>query len=124
MKSLLVIKMMIVWKVHSLFMKVICLIDVRRRLCSYQFVCTYVCTYICVYIHVSKYILVYNNACKFVHTPITTGALSATDNDDDYRVIYTVTIVDVRSCARPPRSPDQPPASTCMHICTYTFICT
>ena len=32
-----------------------------------------------------------------------TGALSATDNDDDYRVSYTGTMVDVRSCARPPR---------------------
>ena len=92
--------------------------------CAHTNLYVRMCVRTCVYIHVSKYILVYNNACKFVHMPITTGALSVTDSDDDYRVIYTVTIVDVRSCARPPRSPDQPPASTCMHICTYTFICT
>ena len=34
-----------------------------------------------------------------------TGALSMTDNDDDYCASYTVTMVDVRSCARPPRLP-------------------
>ena len=37
---------------------------------------------------------------------ITTGALSATDSDDDYYVSYIVTMVDVRSCTRPPRIMD------------------
>ena len=31
------------------------------------------------------------------------GALSVTDNDDDYCISYTVTVVDVRSCTRPSR---------------------
>ena len=92
------------------------------RLCTYQFVCMCVRTYVCIYMYVSKYVLEYNNACKCVHTPITTGALSVIDSDDDYCVIYNVTIVDVRSCARPPRSPDQLPASTCMHIRMYVYI--
>ena len=30
-----------------------------------------------------------------------------TDSDDDYCVSYIVTMVDVRSCERPPRSHDQ-----------------
>ena len=34
-----------------------------------------------------------------------TGASSVTD--DDYGVSYIVTVVDVRSCTRPPRSPAQ-----------------
>ena len=42
-----------------------------------------------------------------------TGALSVTDSDDDYCVSYTVTMVDVRSCTRPPRSHDQ------QHISEY-----
>ena len=37
----------------------------------------------------------------------TTGALSVIDSDDDYCISYIVTMVDVRSCARPPRSHDQ-----------------
>ena len=35
------------------------------------------------------------------------------DGDDDYRVSYIVTAVDVRSCTRPPRSHDQ------QHISEY-----
>ena len=38
-----------------------------------------------------------------VCTCYTTGALSVTD--DDYGISYIVTMVDVRSCTRPPRSP-------------------
>lgn len=35
-----------------------------------------------------------------------TEALSATDSDNDYNCVsYTVTMVDVRSCTRPPRFP-------------------
>ena len=32
------------------------------------------------------------------------AALSVTDSDDDYCISYTITMVDVRSCTRPPRS--------------------
>ena len=32
-----------------------------------------------------------------------TEASSMTDRDDDYCVSYTVTVVDVRRCTRPPR---------------------
>ena len=42
-----------------------------------------------------------------------------TDSDDDYCVSYTVTMVDVRSCTRPPRSHDQDHhPSMCMYINT------
>ena len=40
----------------------------------------------------------------FHHCYCTTGALSITD---DYCVSYTVTMVDVRTCTRPPRSHGQ-----------------
>ena len=45
------------------------------------------------------------------------GALSVTDSDDDYCVSYTVTMVDVRTCTRSPRSPgpDHHP-SMCKYI--------
>ena len=46
----------------------------------------------------------------FHHCYCTTGALSITD---DYCISYTVTMVDVRSCTRPPRSHDQ------QHISEY-----
>ena len=49
-----------------------------------------------------------------------TGALSVTDSDDDYCVSYAVTMVDVRSCTRPPRSPDQLPTS--VYIILYIHI--
>ena len=45
--------------------------------------------------------------CMMTLRVMYTGALSVTDSDDDYCVSYTVTMVDVRSCTRPPRSPDQ-----------------
>ena len=38
-----------------------------------------------------------------------------TDSDDDYCVSYIVTMVDVRSCARPPRSHDQQHISEHFH---------
>ena len=53
-------------------------------------------TYVCMY---RTYVL-----CMFHHCYCTTGALSITD---DYYASYTVTMVDVRSCTRPPRSHDQ-----------------
>ena len=45
----------------------------------------------------------------YVHVRILSyiGALSVTDSDDDYCISYNVTIVDVRSCTRPPRLLDQ-----------------
>ena len=43
----------------------------------------------------------------------TTGALSITD---DYCVSYIVTMVDVRSCTRPPRSHDQQHTSEYPHL--------
>ena len=49
------------------------------------------------------------NVCTYVIIN-TTGALSITD---DYCVSYIVTMVDVRSCTRPPRSHDQ------QHISEY-----
>ena len=50
---------------------------------------------------------------------ITTGAaLSVTDSDDDYGIIYTVTMVNARSCARPSRSPHQPCNEGLHHIYT------
>ena len=55
----------------------------------------------------------------YIHTYI--GALSATDNDDDYCVSYTVTMVDVRSSARPPRSPSKTFCSN--HTSKYVCIC-
>ena len=48
----------------------------------------------------------------FHHYYCTTGALSITD---DYCVSYTVTMVDVRSCTRPPRSHDQQHTSEYPH---------
>ena len=62
-----------------------------------------------------------------MHTYITTtAALSVNDSDDDCCVSYTVTMVDVRSCTRPPRSPDQLPTSVyiCKVICTYIYVYT
>ena len=41
------------------------------------------------------------------------------DSDDDYCISYIVTMVDVRSCTRPPRSPTHPPEST---YCVYVLI--
>ena len=51
----------------------------------------------------------------------TTGALSVTD--DDYCVSYAVTMVDVRSCTRPPRLFS--PSSTYIgnFICVVTLYC-
>ena len=40
-------------------------------------------------------------------------------SDGDYCVGYTVTMVDVRSCTRPPRSPTHPPESTYICILMY-----
>ena len=78
----------------------------------------YVCTY----------------TCMFHHYYCITGALSITD---DHCVSYTVTMVDVRSCIRPPRSrgqqhiseyplksipprlPDQQYISECTNISTW-----
>ena len=48
------------------------------------------------------YLRTYISSVIYVHTYIT-GALSVTDSDDDYCVSYIVTMVDVRSCTRPPR---------------------
>ena len=45
-----------------------------------------------------------------------TGALSVTDSDDDYCVSYTVTMVDIRSCTRPPRLHDQQHISEYPHM--------
>ena len=53
--------------------------------------CTSCVTYICMHMY-------YNYAYY-------TGASSVTD--DDYGISYIVTVVDVRSCTRPPRSPAQ-----------------
>ena len=52
---------------------------------------------------------VYNVCLLYVCTYILSyiGALSVTGSDDDYCISYNVTIVDVRSCARPPRLLDQ-----------------
>ena len=41
------------------------------------------------------------------------------DNDDDYCISYIVTMVDVRSCTRPPRSPTHLPEST---YCVYVLM--
>ena len=41
-----------------------------------------------------------------------------TDSDDDYCVSYIVTMVDVRSCTRPPRSHDQQHISEYPHMST------
>ena len=41
-----------------------------------------------------------------------------TDSDDGYCVSYIVTMVDVRSCTRPPRSHDQQHISEYPHIST------
>ena len=49
----------------------------------------------------SVLLLLYGNYC---HCNCITGALSVTE---DYCVSYTVTMVDVRSCTRPPRILDQ-----------------
>jgi len=48
-----------------------------------------------------------------------TGALSMTNTDDDCCVSYTVTMVDVRSCTRPSRSPDQQQISEYSNMTTY-----
>ena len=67
------------------------------------------------FMHVCKW----NGLCICMYT---TGALSMTDNDDDYCVSYTVTMVDVRSCTRPPRLPHQPHQG--MYICNIcTYVC-
>ena len=50
-----------------------------------------------------------------------TGALSMTDSYDDYCVSYTITMVDVRSCTRPPRLPG-PDYHSCM--CMYVYVYT
>ena len=47
-----------------------------------------------------------------------TDALSVTDSDDDYCVGYIVTMVDVRSCSRPPRLLDQQHISEDPHMPT------
>ena len=83
------------------------------------------------------YLYVYNNTCTatdvcthmymysmytYVHC-LYTGALSVIDSDDDYCVSYIVTMVDVRSCTRPPRSlgQDRHP-SMCMFRSAYIYI--
>ena len=77
---------------------------VRMYVCTYKrtyyvgqlkLTVTYVCTCILMqrrYIFHLLYICIY---C------VTTGALSVTD--DDYCISYTITMVDVHSCIRPPR---------------------
>ena len=52
----------------------------------------------------------------FHHCYYTTAALSVTD--DDSCVSYTVTMVDVRNCTRPPRSHDQQHISEYPHMST------
>ena len=70
--------------------------------------------------------------CMFHQFYCITGALSITD---DYCVSYTVTMVDVRSCTRPPRSHDQqhiseyprvfiPPTAPRSHDPTHISKCT
>ena len=60
------------------------------------------------YVQCSRSIIV---TCVYIHIA---GAMA--DNDEDYCISYTVTVVDVRSCTRPPRSPGHPPAST--YVCS------
>ena len=67
-------------------------------------------TYICIHMY-------YNYAYY-------TGASSVTD--DDYGISYIITMVDVRSCTRPPRSPAQSHHHPGMYAYTHTYayLCT
>ena len=63
----------------------------------------------------------HEHACRHaycVYIMIMCYALGAViDSDDDYCISYIVTMVDVRSCTRPARSPTHPPESTyCVYV--------
>ena len=78
--------------------------------CKTLYLRTYVYTLCVVTIHICAYVCttyVYNVfiICTCIISYV--GALSVTDSDDDYCISCTVTIVDVRSCTRPPRLLDQ-----------------
>ena len=70
--------------------------------------------YVRMYLYVSiYYVYMYagnheNCVCIIIYVYIL-GALIY--SDDDYCISYIVTMVDVRSCTRPPRSPTHPPES-------------
>ena len=51
-----------------------------------------------------------------------TGALSVTDSDDDYCVSYIVTMVDIRSCTRPPRLPGSDYLRMYVYVYVYTYV--
>ena len=70
--------------------------------------CIYIATIrTCTFVHM--YVLRMSIMCVYYTCVISyIGALlSVTDNDDDYCISCAVTIVDVRSCTRPPRLLDQ-----------------
>ena len=82
-------------------------------------------THVQLLIHLDTYVYVYVvciHNIMYVHC-LYAGALSVTDSDDDYCVSYTVTMVDVRSCTRPPRSlgQDHHP-SMCMYRSGYIVL--
>ena len=73
-----------------------------------MFMCS---AYICIYTYVQTvFCYCYSSYC---HCYCITGALSIAD---DYCVSYTVTMMDVRSCTRPPRILDQLRISEYSHM--------
>ena len=77
----------------------------------------YVRTYVyeCMYLYVSHLLCMYVENCVYIMTYMyILGTLIGSDN---CCVTYTVTMVDVRSCTRPPRSPTHPPEESMFNTC-------